>query len=180
MNKRVIRSNNWFPGQCSEYVGGTSYNFFLVLSLLSINLKGQWRQDRGKVHWALGWECSLGACNEKIPLAKALSMNNEHITGTKILTLIRIFGTRHDGNNYLGTRLTESPMRRFETRLLTRVSRTLRYSNNRSLFLFNTDSLTKNNGSLVLGKHSKMWILAKFRNKNVNFMIKNNGHQSFT
>ena len=33
-------------------------------------------------------------------------------------------GDESSGDNYLGTRLTESPMRRFETRLLTRVSRT--------------------------------------------------------
>ena len=26
----------------------------------------------------------------------------------------------------------------------------------------------------------EMWILAKFKNKNVNFMAKNNGHQNFT
>ena len=43
-----------------------------------------------------------------------------------IMKMIIMIAQRHEFSNedYLGTRLTESPMRRFETRLLTRVSRT--------------------------------------------------------
>ena len=44
----------------------------------------------------------------------------------KIIMKMIMIVQRHEFSNedYLGTRLTESPMRRFETRLLTRVSRT--------------------------------------------------------